>query len=79
MGDCFETACRDAPRAPDSEKKFSFDYSYNSFVERDDPIYASQDIVWADIGEGVLANAYAGEAGAGSGAVPHGRPQDRQK
>jgi hypothetical protein len=43
-----------------TEKTFTFDYSYNSFVPRDDPAYASQDIVWKDIGEGVLANAYEG-------------------
>lgn len=45
-----------------SDKKFAFDYSYNSFVDRDDPVYATQDTVWADIGVGVLDNAYAGEA-----------------
>lgn len=39
---------------------FTFDFSYNSFVPRDDPAYASQDTVWNDIGVGVLKNAYEG-------------------
>jgi hypothetical protein len=42
------------------EKSFTFDFSYNSFVPRDDPEYASQDTVWRDIGVGVLTNAYQG-------------------
>lgn len=42
-------------------KSFTFDYSYNSFVERDDPAYASQDAVWADLGVGILHNAWEGE------------------
>ena len=49
---------------PDDKKaaprEFTFDYSYNSHVARDDPEYASQDTVWRDIGVGVLENAYAG-------------------
>ena len=51
-------------RAPPagSVKKFTFDFSYNSFVERDHPEYASQTAVWADIGVGVLENAYSGAA-----------------
>ena len=42
------------------EKTFTFDYSYNSHVPRDDPSYASQNTVWEDIGAGVLTNAYNG-------------------
>lgn len=33
-----------------TEKPFTFDFSYNSFVEADDPEHASQDTVWNDIG-----------------------------
>lgn len=32
------------------EKAFTFDYSYNSFADADDPEHASQDTVWDDIG-----------------------------
>jgi hypothetical protein len=39
---------------------FTFDYSYNSFVPRDDSEYASQNTVWNDIGVSVLDNAYQG-------------------
>jgi len=42
------------------ERTFAFDFSYNSFVPRDDAKYASQDTVWRDIGVRVLDNAYAG-------------------
>jgi hypothetical protein len=42
------------------EKTFTFDFSYNSHVPRDDPSYASQGTVWDDIGAGVLTNAYNG-------------------
>ena len=41
-------------------KKYTFDFSYDSFVPRDQPSYASQETVWKDIGVGVLANAYNG-------------------
>lgn len=47
--------------AAGTEKKFTFDFSYNSFVQPDDPAFASQDHVWTDIGEDVLNNAYAGK------------------
>lgn len=33
-----------------TEKAFTFDYSYNSFADADDPEHASQDTVWNDIG-----------------------------
>lgn len=46
--------------SPGKERTFTFDFSYNSFVARDDPEYASQDTVWDDIGVGVLNNAYDG-------------------
>lgn len=42
-------------------RPFTFDFSYNSFVPRDDPAYAGQMQVWNDIGVGVLQNAYEGE------------------
>ena len=42
------------------ERMFQFDFSYNSFVPRDDEEYASQATVWKDIGVGVLNNAYEG-------------------
>jgi kinesin family protein 1 len=41
-------------------KRFTFDFSYNSFVPRDDPSYASQKTVWEDIGVGILNNAFDG-------------------
>lgn len=44
----------------DEERQFTFDYSWNSFVPRDHPSYASQSIVWQQVGVGVLENAYAG-------------------
>jgi len=34
-------------------KPFTFDYSYNSFVDKDDPGYASNDTVYNDLGHGV--------------------------
>ncbi|TYZ58847.1 hypothetical protein PybrP1_000483 [[Pythium] brassicae (nom. inval.)] len=37
-----------------AEKPFTFDYSYNSFVDADDPDHASQDTVWDDIGVKVI-------------------------
>lgn len=46
--------------AADKTKKFTFDFSYDSFVPRDNEKYASQDHVWKDIGVGVLNNAYEG-------------------
>jgi len=47
---------------PDDKKEitFTYDYSYNSFLPRDDPGYASQQHVWNDIGISVLDNAYNG-------------------
>jgi hypothetical protein len=43
-----------------AEHNFTFDFSYNSFVPRDDPAYASQSQLWKDIGESILTNAYNG-------------------
>lgn len=54
-------ALRAAPHAA-KERTFTFDFSYNSFVDRDDGEYASQALVWSDIGVGVLQNAYDGAA-----------------
>lgn len=33
-----------------AEKPFTFDYSYNSFVDAENSDHASQDTVWDDIG-----------------------------
>ncbi len=43
-----------------AEYNFSFDFSYNSFVPKDDPVYATQQQLWTDIGDGILTNAYNG-------------------
>ncbi|TMW66411.1 hypothetical protein Poli38472_004176 [Pythium oligandrum] len=43
-----------------SDKMFTFDYSYNSFAPVDDPDHASQDTVWDDIGIKVLEHAWNG-------------------
>ena len=48
------------PDDKDNVKRFTFDFSYNSFVPRDDPSYASQKTVWEDIGVGILNNAFQG-------------------
>ena len=42
------------------EHKFTFDFSYNSHVPADDPEYASQMMLWRDIGSKILENAYEG-------------------
>jgi kinesin family protein 1 len=39
---------------------FSFDFSYNSFLARDDPEYATQAQVYGDLGVGILNNAFEG-------------------
>lgn len=44
-----------------TERQFTFDFSYNSFVPRDDEEYASQHTVWTDLGVGILNNAFEGE------------------
>lgn len=54
-----------------TERNFTFDFSYNSFVPRDDPDYASQDVVWEDLGVGVLNNAYEGAPGSGRQGSKH--------
>ena len=41
-------------------KTFTFDYSWDSYVARDHPAYASQATVWRDVGEDVLTQALAG-------------------
>ena len=51
---------------PGKERVFTFDFSYNSYVDRDDDEYASQGQVWSDIGAGVLLNAYDGACAAHS-------------
>lgn len=45
------------------DRTFTFDFSYNSFVPRDDKQYASQLTVWNDIGVGILNNAWEGMCG----------------
>ena len=42
------------------EKTFTFDYSYNSFVDRSDENHASNDLVYKQLGVGVLENAWRG-------------------
>ncbi len=42
------------------KKDFTFDFSYNSHVPRDDPEYASQTTVWEDLGVSVLDCAWNG-------------------
>ena len=43
-----------------TEKTFTFDHSYDSFLPRDDQSYASQETVWNDIGKGLLDAAFEG-------------------
>jgi hypothetical protein len=43
-----------------AEKQFTFDFSYNSFVPKEDPEYATQTDVWNDLGVGILNNAFEG-------------------
>jgi hypothetical protein len=57
----FVAPCCGLHRFAGKERTFTFDYSYNSFVPRDHGDYASQDMVYDDIGRGVLENAYEGE------------------
>ena len=49
-------------RDPETGKKkpYTFDYSYNSFVDKDAGNYASNDTVYDDLGRGVLENAWNG-------------------
>jgi len=47
------------PKIPDSEKSFNFDHSYWSHDEND-PNFASQAKVYADIGEEMLQHAFEG-------------------
>ena len=42
------------------QKPFTFDYSYNSFVGPEDPGHASNDLVYQQLGVGVLENAWKG-------------------
>ena len=42
------------------EHTFTFDYSYNSFVDKEDSDFCSQTTVWKDIGVKVLGNALEG-------------------
>ena len=42
------------------QKSFTFDFSYNSFVGPDDPGHASNDLVYQQLGVGVLENAWKG-------------------
>ena len=43
-----------------TEKQFTFDYSYNSFVGPDEAEYASQETVWKDIGQDILDASFSG-------------------
>ena len=42
------------------QKPFTFDYSYNSFVAPGEPGYASNELVYQQLGVGVLENAWRG-------------------
>lgn len=42
------------------DKSFTFDFSYNSFVDASSPEFASQDTVWDDLGIKVLEHAWQG-------------------
>ncbi|OQR83118.1 kinesin-like protein [Achlya hypogyna] len=42
------------------DKSFTFDFSYDSFSPPDDPQFASQDVVWNDLGIKVLEHAWMG-------------------
>ena len=44
------------------KKSYTFDYSYNSFLNKVDPEYASQETVWGDLGVSVLDSAWEGIA-----------------
>lgn len=57
---CTDSAPITTGHNAEKKRNFVFDYSYDSFVPRDDPKYAGQLTVWKDIGVGVLANAYDG-------------------
>lgn len=57
---CTDSAPITTGHTAEKKRNFVFDYSYDSFVPRDNPKYAGQLNVWNDIGVGVLANAYDG-------------------
>ena len=65
----FEGAAGTHPPRAGKTHEFAFDFSYNSFDPPDTPGYASQAVVWNDIGDGVLANAYEGAYVRHSGAA----------
>jgi kinesin family protein 1 len=46
--------------ATGQKKRFTFDYSYDSSIDPEDPSFASQDTVWLDLGMGVLETAWQG-------------------
>jgi kinesin family protein 1 len=43
-----------------SERSFTFDHSWDSFVPRDDPAYCDQARVWGAVGEDILNSAWEG-------------------
>ena len=42
------------------DRSFTFDYSYNSFIDPSHPEFASQDVVWDNLGVKVLEHAWNG-------------------
>ena len=48
------------PQTKEIAKEFTFDYSYNSFVDKDAWDHASNETVWLDLGLEALANAWEG-------------------
>ncbi|XP_030279027.1 kinesin-like protein KIF1B isoform X5 [Sparus aurata] len=77
------------PKAPkEPAKTFSFDYSYWSHTSPDDPSFASQNLVYNDIGKEMLAHAFEGynvcifaygQTGAGKSYTMMGKQEEGQE
>uniref|UniRef100_A0A3Q3KKZ5 plus-end-directed kinesin ATPase n=1 Tax=Monopterus albus TaxID=43700 RepID=A0A3Q3KKZ5_MONAL len=77
------------PKAPkEPAKTFSFDYSYWSHTTPDDPCFASQNLVYNDIGKEMLAHAFEGynvcifaygQTGAGKSYTMMGKQEEGQE
>ncbi|OCT72208.1 kinesin-like protein KIF1B isoform X2 [Xenopus laevis] len=76
------------PKNPkEAAKSFSFDYSYWSHTSQDDPCFASQSLVYNDIGKEMLAHAFEGynvcifaygQTGAGKSYTMMGKQEETQ-
>ncbi|XP_063696569.1 kinesin-like protein unc-104 isoform X4 [Culicoides brevitarsis] len=75
------------PGAPDSVKRFNYDYSYAS-NDPDDPEFANQQMVYADIGEEMLQHSFDGynvcifaygQTGAGKSYTMMGKQEEGQE